>query len=176
MSVGSFSTILETFWFSSQRVGGQSGENTISGKKSSGPPQNLWSIKLSEMNHFHSMYHPLAITHALQKKCPPRCRLSISQCRASFTSHPPCLCIHTVLHWEQGKGHYVSEKVTLLLMASPGAAGTSQDLRNSQFLLLDTYLLSHCFIQVYSRRWPYCKSCFPTALLKLVCLDLCSFC
>lgn len=104
MSVGSFSTILETFWFSSQRVGGQSGENKISGNKSSGPPQNVWSVKLSEMNPFHSMYNSLAITHTLQKKSSPPCRTPTDKCCASFTSHHPCLCICTVLHREQGKG------------------------------------------------------------------------
>lgn len=70
----------------------------------------------------------------------------------------------------------MSERVTILLMASPGAAVTSQDLKNSLFLLLDTYFLSHRFTQVYSRRWPYFKSCIPTALLKLLCIDLCFFC
>lgn len=92
-----------------------------------------------------------------------------------------------------GKGHCESERVTILVMASPGADVTFQDLRNSQFLLLDTYFLSYSTVEgtvystvysrvysiqysiVYSRRWPYFKSCIPTALLKLLCIDLCFF-
>lgn len=41
--------------------------------------------------------------------------------------------------------HYMSERITLLLMALLGAAVTSQDLRDSELLLFDTYFLSYHF-------------------------------
>lgn len=176
MSVGSFSTILETFWFSSQRVGGQSGENIISRNKSSGPPQNVWSVKLPKWtaSTAHITHWPL---HTLCRKSFPH-HAEHPQINAVPPSLPtlPVSASALCCTGSRRKGHYINESVTLLPMASFGAAGTSQDLRNSQFFLLDTYFLSHCFTEVYSRRWPYCDSCFPTALRKLLCLDWCFFC
>ena len=102
--MGTFSTIL-VFWSSSQRVGGQSSKKISSGNKSSPTQQNLWSIKLSEMKRFHSMYHSLAITHTLQKVSPTmQTAHRYMPCLLHF---PPSLSLH--LHCAaQGAGERAS--------------------------------------------------------------------
>lgn len=51
---------------------------------------------LSQHASFNSHY-------TLQKTSLPPCKMPTDKCHVSFTSHPICLCIHTVLHKEQQK-------------------------------------------------------------------------
>lgn len=169
MSVGSFSTILEIFCFFLPKSGWMKWgkyfqETNLQDHRRICDPLSFlrWTTSTACIIH-------VAITHSTEKS-PPLWRMSIDKCCASFTSHPTICGFALCYTWCRGKGHYVSKSITLLLMTSPGTPGTSQDRKtiNSFF--------SQCFTQVFSRRWPYCKSCFPTPLLKLLCLDLCSFC
>lgn len=113
--------------------------------------------------------------YTLQKTSPPPCRIPTDKCHVSFTSCPPSLCIHTTLHREQDKQplHVWKDHTS-----THGLAWSSWDFSGPEghWIPFVWYLFLELPLQMYSRRWPYCKSSSPTALLKLLRLDLCSSC
>lgn len=97
----------------------------------------VWKL-LSQHASFNSHYtHRKCLPH--HAECPQINAMSLSFPTLPVFASTPC-CTGS-----SRNGHYMSERITLLLMALPGAAGTSQDLRDSEFLLFDTYFLSYHF-------------------------------